>query len=321
MPLSTSQRRFVVFSALSLAYTVAAAIYGAYVRASMSGDGCGQHWPLCNGAVVPVAATTKTLVEYTHRVTSAACGVLVIVGVVWANRAYPRGHLARTAARLSLFFVLTEGAVGGALVLLRYVAESQELARGYWMAAHLLNTFAMLAAMALTVLFGAGLAAPRATRSAIGALTWVGGGLVLVTGMSGAIAALGDTLFPAQSLAHGLVQDLSPSAHLFLRLRVLHPIFAIGTAGVLLLLSGLVIGREQGALVRGAAYGLGGLVLAQVGVGFVNLALLAPISLQLVHLFFAYAVWIALWTLSVFVLGRHAASADLDGVHVEPARA
>ncbi len=321
MPLSTSQRRFVTFAAASLAYTVAAAIFGAYVRASMSGDGCGQHWPLCQGSVVPVAPTTKTIVELTHRVTSALCGPLAILGVVWANRAYPRGHLVRTATRLSLFFVITEGLVGGALVLLRYVAESQELARGWWMGAHLLNTFAMLAAMTLTVVFAAGVGAPRAPRGAVGALAVVGSALVLVTGTSGAIAALGDTLFPAQSLAHGLAQDLSPSAHLFLRLRVLHPIFAIATAGVLLLLSGLVVGREQGAFVRGAAYCLGGLVLAQVAVGLVNLSLLAPISLQLVHLFFAYAVWMALTVLSALLLERSAASTDLDGAHVEAARA
>ncbi|MBC7171358.1 MAG: COX15/CtaA family protein, partial [Polyangiaceae bacterium] len=171
MPSETtpSQRRFVLFIGVFLAYTIAVAVFGAYVRASMSGDGCGAHWPLCNGVVVPVAPSVQTLVELTHRVTSAACGLLAILGVFWSLRAYPRGHLARIGAGLTLFFVITEGLVGAGLVLLEYVAESQELARGYWMGAHLINTFVLLTSITVTGLFGAGVGAPRAPRESVGA--------------------------------------------------------------------------------------------------------------------------------------------------------
>ncbi len=322
-----ARRRFVAFAAASLLYTVAVAVFGAYVRASSSGDGCGAHWPLCNGVVVPVAPSTKTLIELTHRVTSALCGVIAIAVVVAARRAFPRGHAARTAAWLSLVLVITEGLVGAGLVLLEYVAGSRELARGWWMAAHLVNTFALLGAMTLTVLFAAGVRAPGRPRDAIAWLACGGLVLVLLTGTSGAIAALGDTLFPASSLAEGVAAELSPVAHAFVRMRVLHPIVAIGTAAALLLLAGMVLGgapragAQEGALVRRAAHGLRALVLAQTAAGFVNVALLAPIWLQLVHLLVAYAVWITLVVLAAAALAREGASADLHAADVEPARA
>src|SRR5215467_12703113 len=61
-----------------LAYNVAVIAWGAFVRASGSGAGCGRHWPLCNGEVVPRPTSVATVIEATHRATSG----LALVGVV-----------------------------------------------------------------------------------------------------------------------------------------------------------------------------------------------------------------------------------------------
>jgi heme A synthase len=111
--------------------------------------------------------------------------------------------------------------------------------------------------------------------------------------MTGAIAALGDTLFPARSLAEGLRADVDPAAHYLVRLRVLHPVLAI-LAGIYL--SGMVwaVGRARPAALTspwGRAVTL--LVLLQLVVGLTNLFLLAPTPVQLVHLLVADLLWIA----------------------------
>ncbi len=38
-----------------LLWNVLVALWGAYVRATGSGAGCGSHWPTCNGEILPRA--------------------------------------------------------------------------------------------------------------------------------------------------------------------------------------------------------------------------------------------------------------------------
>ncbi|HEX9001707.1 MAG TPA: COX15/CtaA family protein, partial [Blastocatellia bacterium] len=82
--------RFAKFAWLVVAYNLMVIVWGAYVRASKSGDGCGSHWPLCNGEVIPLAPTVKTLVEFSHRLSSGLALLLTVVLVVWAFRAFAR---------------------------------------------------------------------------------------------------------------------------------------------------------------------------------------------------------------------------------------
>src|ERR1700732_3618630 len=88
-------------------YNVLVILWGALVRATGSGAGCGNHWPLCSGEVVPQTPALATLIEFTHRATSGIDVVLVAVLVVWAFRAFPRRHPARRGATLSGFFLAT----------------------------------------------------------------------------------------------------------------------------------------------------------------------------------------------------------------------
>ncbi len=293
-------RRFAIGASALLAYTVAVVLWGAYVRATLSGDGCGDHWPLCNGVAIPVDPSLKTIIELTHRVTSGLCWIWTFVMWVVALRVFGRGRATRSAAGWSLFFMTTEALVGAGLVLFRMVADNPSTARGAWMAAHLINTFLLLSAltwMSYSAWREGGARFPSDTRS-----RWVLGGaaaVVLFVGVSGAIAALGDTLFPASSLRVGLREDFSPTAHIFLRLRLWHPVIAVLGSGYLIWLAADLLRRRPHPPVRKLAIILGGLVLIQIAVGLLNVALLAPVPMQLAHLLVADATWITLTLLAL----------------------
>ncbi len=312
MSSSVSSRSFRIFSWLTLVYTLAVVLWGAYVRATGSGAGCGDHWPVCNGEVVPRAPSVETLIEYTHRLTSGLALVLAVVLCVWGLRAHAKGHPVRKAAGASLFFMLTEAAVGAGLVLFKMVADNPSTARAWWMAAHLINTFLLVGAMALTCWWAEG--RERVVLRRQGLTGWlVAGSLVgvLVLGVSGAIAALGDTLFPATSLAEGLSQDVSPTAHVLLRLRVLHPVLAVAVGALVVFSATMVARLRPSPAVRKSARLLGVLYALQLVAGLVNLVLLAPVWMQLVHLLLADVVWVVLVRLSAAGLALGAPRADV----------
>jgi heme A synthase len=277
-----------------VAFSFAVIVWGAYVRASGSGAGCGAHWPLCNGTVLPRDPAIATVIEFAHRATSGIALLLVVGLVALARRDFPPGHFVRRAAWTTLFFMVTEALVGAGLVLLELVAQNDSIARAVYLGVHLANTFLLLAAMTLTAWWGSGRPAPRQPVDwrRLAPLGVVLLGLLLV-GVTGAITALGDTLFPVGSLAEGMRQDTSPTAHVLLRLRVLHPIFAVTVGVVLLTVAVRAILRDASPATSLVARVAAGLVLAQVAVGILNLLLLAPIWVQLVHLFLADLVWLS----------------------------
>ena len=286
--------RLARFAWLVLGWNVAVILWGAFVRATGSGAGCGAHWPLCNGEVVPRAPALETMVEFTHRATSGVALQLVFALALWVFRDRPKSHYARRAAAASVFFILTEAAVGAGLVLFQLVGANESVARALFMAGHLANTFVLLACLALTAHWCA--TGDPVRREAVSRYGWTFAlgalGLVAV-GKSGAVAALGDTLYPAQSILGGLAQDVSPTAHFLVQLRVAHPILAL--AGVLLvaLAASRALQATGDAGIRRAAWTVSSLALAQLAVGLLNVVLLAPVWLQIVHLLLADVLWIA----------------------------
>ena len=287
-------RRFARYAWTVLGYNIAVIIWGAYVRASGSGAGCGSHWPLCNGTVIPRSPRLETIIELTHRLTSGVALLLVVGLLVWAFRAYPRKSPVRYAAIASMVLIVTEALIGAGLVLFEYVARNVSIARAFWISGHLINTFLLLAALALTSWWASGIEPPR--RPARGAFPWtLSIGLVglIVLGVSGAIAALGDTLFPAGSLAEGIRQDFSSTAHVLLRLRVLHPFLAAVVGFSLIWIAWLVRERLTSQRVRRLCTVLMAVVVIQLAAGVANMLLLAPIWMQLVHLLLSDLVWIS----------------------------
>ena len=296
--------RLARFAWIVLAYNLAVIAWGAYVRASGSGAGCGSHWPLCNGQVVPPSPSVATLIEYSHRLTSGLALLSVVVLLVWTRRVRRPGDPARFGAALSLLFMLTEAAVGAGLVLFQLVAENASMARAMFMAVHLLNTFILLACITLTAWWLSG-GLPISVRGRSSTAAAVVGGCValLIVSTSGAVAALGDTLFPSTSLTDALWADLSATSHLLIRLRMFHPVLAVATALGLLAIAPR-IARRRGPRATRFAAAVCGLVAVQIVLGFANVLLLAPVWLQLVHLLVADAVWISFVLLGAEALGE-----------------
>jgi heme A synthase len=297
--------RFAKYAWIVLFANLLVILWGAFVRATGSGAGCGAHWPLCNGVVVPRAPQIETVIEFTHRLSSGVVLLLVLGLFIWAYRQYPKRHPVRLGATLSLVFITTEALVGAGLVLFEWVARDASLGRVISISVHLVNTFLLLAALTLTAWWASGGQAVSFKNRE--AMAWAFGfgflGILLI-GVTGAITALGDTLYPAGSLAEGIKQDFEATAHFLVRLRVWHPVIAIGVGLYILFLSGVAAMWEENRAIRKFALVVIGLVIVQWLAGLVNVLLLAPVWMQLVHLLLADTVWIFWVLLSANVFAR-----------------
>jgi heme A synthase len=295
--------KFAKYSWFVLAITIGVILWGALVRATGSGAGCGSHWPSCNGVVVPFNPTTETFIEFTHRATSGIAFLLVVGMVVWAFRNYPKGHPLRLGASMSMFFMTTEALVGASLVLFGWVGDDASLGRAISISVHLVNTFLLLAALSLTAWWASGGALFHLRGHGLVLVALAAGLLgVMVIGVTGAITALGDTLFPAGSLVEGFRQDIDPSAHFLIQLRVFHPLIAILVGFYQFFVASLIGLFSSNLVVKRFALSVIVLFFIQLVAGVVNLVLLAPIWMQLVHLFLADMVWISLVLLTASVL-------------------
>jgi heme A synthase len=315
LPLPTQQAarspRFAPFAWSVVAYGVAASAWGAFVRATGSGAGCGEHWPDCNGDVVPRAPRLETVIEFTHRLTAGLATVLVVTLAVWGWRAFPRRHPVRAWAGASVAFIASEALIGAGLVLFGLVKDDASPLRAVAMGLHLVNTFLLLAALTVTACaasgsgIDAGAGAAGGGGLSKGPVLWALAAplfMLIGAGATGAVAALGDTLFHAGSLAQGMRDDAASTAHLFVRLRALHPLLA-GLAAVAVLSGASVIKTlRTSAPVARAARIVRAVVVAQVVAGIVNLVLLAPVAMQIVHLVLADVVWIAVVALGARAL-------------------
>ncbi len=297
--------RFAKFAWGVLAWTVLNILWGALVRATGSGAGCGSHWPGCNGLIMPTPESIKieTIIEFTHRALSGMVLVLVLAQLVWGWRKYPKGSPVRIGITGSAVFILLEAALGASLVLFKLVEDNSSVERAVFISLHLLNTFILLAFLALTAWWASGGKAVSLKNKGYLPLLFGTGLLgVALLGMTGAITALGDTLFPATSLAEGLAQDSDPSANFLVRLRFYHPVIAILVVVYTLNLVRYIYGKFNNPVIRRLSLILGGLVLTQLAAGVINLLLLAPVWMQLVHLLLADSVWISYVLLSASTL-------------------
>lgn len=302
-------KRYAVFAWGVLAYNILVILWGAYVRATGSGAGCGSHWPLCNGLVVPRAPQLETIIEFAHRVSSGLSLILVAALIVRGFRLYERGHAIRRPLTLTGVFIVVEALLGAGLVLFGWTADNDSIARAVSMALHLVNTFALLAALAFSAWYAAGGPRVKLTgQGVLGAAWWLGLAVVIVLGMSGAVTALGDTLFPSESLVEGFQADFSPTAHILVRFRVLHPILAVGAGLYIVLLTRWLAARRRDARTQRLAYAQTTLFVVQIIAGAFNVALLAPVWMQLVHLGLAAAVWLVLVLLGAAAFAAPGAS-------------
>lgn len=264
-------------------------LWGAVVRATGSGSGCGANWPLCNGGLLPHHPRIQTVIEFTHRATTGVCSTLALIVVAWIFVARPRGDRARKAAVLSIFLLAVEAYLGRALVLHGWVDQNTSDARAIMQCVHFTNTLLLLAAFTLTwwwVRTPVGSTSSPSLDLRAKGTAWTALVLTIVTGATGSVAALADTLFPAPSLREGVAQDFATSAPLLVRMRWMHP-----AASLLALLAALLLCRYVS---RERARWIAGLLSLQVLLGLADLVALAPVTLQVLHLLGADLFWIAL---------------------------
>lgn len=291
--------KFLVF------YTVLVILWGAWVRISHSGDGCGESWPLCHGEFLPTSHGGKTWVEMTHRLMSGAFGLLVLGIFLWIRRTVPPGQPLRRWALMSLIFTVTEALLGAKLVLFGLVGQNASAFRSVAMGLHFLNSAFLVASLTQCMLFaqpgerarrplGDWIRIPVFRRLPVLTVT-----LLSFLGVTGTVAALSTTLFPSTSLIEGFARDFAEDAHFLLKLRALHPttgIFGGVALAILFLLFAEVLPVEH-RRERRASYGMAIFIGLTVIVGTITLLWLSPVALKLTHLLLAHSlvVMLTIW--------------------------
>ncbi len=286
---------FTRFAWFAVAYNLLVILWGVFLRASYSGDGCGQHWLTCQGEAIPSAPELKTVIEFSHRLTTALAGIVVLVLAGWAFKKFHRGDRVRKFAFLSLIFIIIEGAIGGGLVLTGNTAANWTPTRPFWTAGHLINTFILIAFLTLTA-WSSGHTHSVFRRPSTKDITLVSVGVAIIffVGITGSMAALSNMLFPSETLIEGIAKDFDPDSHFLLRLRLLHPIASILSAVFLIFLADkLKRAANASADTSRWARNLSVLILIQVAFGAATLLMLGPIIMQLGHLLLADLVWIS----------------------------
>lgn len=289
---NSKQNTFVKIAWFVFGFNMLVILWGVFLRASDSGDGCGQFWLTCNGEVVPSAPQLKTVIEFTHRIMSGLDLPITLTMAILAWLWFEKGNLIRKFAWASVVFVIVEGLLGAGLVLTGNTAGANTPSRPFWAMGHLITTFILLAVLSLTVYYAKGgekfsLKTTRKNQWLLG----IGLFGILFVGLSGSLAALSNMLFPSGSLSEGIAKDFSDASHILLRLRISHPILAVLTTVYLFFLT-MWINKTATQSTKTWANRLTIIVFVQLIFGGLTLAMLAPILMQIGHLLLADLVWV-----------------------------
>jgi protoheme IX farnesyltransferase len=291
-----------------LAYLLAVLLFGAFVRASLSGDGCGTSWPLCDGGLLPMEASSARIIEFTHRASSGLLLLLMAGLSAWSRALWPRRHFVRTASAVALAATVVSALVGAALVVFQWVTHDKSAGRAVAMPLHLVNNYVLVAALVAAV-FAArtGRTPTFKGQGQVGSgVKWAAAG-VFALGATGALSALGKTAFEhelasVRGIAERIALHVAPDAHPLLRGGVVHPLIATSVGLLIVWVCGLLSQARPAPEVRRWARWTVGLYVAQMAFGLVNLLVSAPVGMQLGHLALALAGWIALTMMSLHAL-------------------
>jgi cytochrome c oxidase assembly protein subunit 15 len=282
------------FAWFVVGYDVAVILWGAYVRATGSGAGCGSHWPLCNGEFLPSAPHAHTAIEFTHRLTSGVSLTLAAILLFWCWRRTTKGDWPRYTAVAAAALLLNEAILGALLVLVDHVGGlDQATTHALFLCLHFGNTLCLLAALAVTARWLSSSCLRFVFVRRRSRIFAMGFGLlaVMITGITGSLASLGDTLFPPDSLRRAVLDDFSASTPTLVRLRAIHPVAAVLGALCVLWLFQAFWRKEKRSI---WVYLLPITLTCQIALGAINVFLLAPIWMQMTHLLVAELFWIVL---------------------------
>lgn len=321
--MDSRHRAFVNFAWLNVGYNLLVIMWGAFVRATGSGAGCGDHWPLCDGQVIPRAPDTAQMIEFSHRVTSGMALLLAVALLVWALRLFAAGHPARRAAIAAMAFMIVESLIGAGLVLFQLVAHNASMTRALSLGLHLVNTLLLIGAIALTAWYASGKPAPE-LRGKGGLLAMLIAALIgtAIVGSSGAVTALGDTLLQMGVLPGGVSQPISRDSHPLVLMRIIHPVLGTLVGLAMITLAQRAMRYDPSPATRRLAWATAAIFVGQIFLGALNVMLKAPVWMQLVHLLFADLAWLTLVLLSATLLARPATVSALHApvVSGSPAR-
>jgi cytochrome c oxidase assembly protein subunit 15 len=294
-----------------LGYTLLVILWGAWVRISFSGDGCGDSWPLCDGKLIPKERDGKTWIEFGHRLMSGAFGIYVFIVWAWGRKLFQKTHRARLYGFLTLFFTVTEALLGAKLVIFGLVTDNDSPWRAFSMGAHMFNSLLLVGSITVwleslnpvrvppqeELIKNLGYQLKWSIHKFIPATVF----LFIAVAITGSVAALSSTLFPSQSLLDGLLQELDPNAHYLVRLRGLHPLTATLVGGGLALIAWVIGQSVRDAELKSRSMRLALLTGVGVVFGMLTLFLLYPIWMKLTHLLIAHLIWIhlLLWLVSL----------------------
>lgn len=266
---------------------------GALVRATNSGAGCGESWPRCDQQLFPIPDSIEQLIEFTHRMLTSGLVIGGIALIVLSYVQLGKSHPVTRVAVIAFGFLLFESVLGAALVLFGWVEQDASIGRLVAVPIHLMNTFALIAAYALVAWRAAGRADFSISNAGHrGRVLVIGAGILVLIAAIGSLNALADTLFPAESIVSAITEEFGSTAPILLKIRVLHPIVAIGgSIGIVFIIRYLDVGMSRSTRKRG--WMIMGIIGLQFVVGLVNIALLTPVEIQVFHLVIADLLWIA----------------------------
>lgn len=270
-----------------LLYTLIVILWGAWVRISHSGDGCGDSWPLCHGQFIPSAEQKKTWVEFSHRITSGLFGLFIIAIFLYIRRSN-LSALSKKISFWTLIFTITEALLGAKLVLFRLVGSDDSMFRAFAMSLHQLNSLLLSGSIALLYFsFKHHELKPNLKK------IFLPLGFILIC-MTGAWAALSTTLFPSENLLSGLMADLNQNSHWLVQLRISHPLLALTIGSALALYFWYDGIQSQNRTRQFYSYLTAVTFLFGLLFGIMTLFALSPIWMKIAHLCLAHVMWIIL---------------------------
>lgn len=281
-------------------------LWGAWVRFSHSGDGCGANWPLCHNEWIPESDSSKTWVEWFHRASSSVFGLFVLFLVFFSFKYFPKNHKVRFWSVMTLVFTISEALIGAFLVLKGLTGQNFSGLRLFILNAHLLNSLFLTASLVLCLRYSSGVVSIPFKK-----IGFLAGGCLIIA-LTGSIASLSNTLFPSSSLSEGWVMDFDENSPWIVHLRLWHPVIAVFVGGaVLFYLLWNFTGKNDFIQLmelfknkKSILYKLKTLIdynkqfflicLLFLGLftGGAALLTLSPLMMKMIHLLTAYLIWI-----------------------------
>ena len=259
-------------------------LWGAWVRISHSGDGCGQSWPSCQGQyLIDSGEQEKTWIEWIHRATSGLFGIVVLILVVWSFLKFPLRHPVCKSVLCVFLFTISEALIGARLVLAGLTGSNTSPVRMLTMNLHLLNSLLLVSSLFVCWRFSIGRRFSFSWQSFTPILVF------LMIAVFGSVSSLASSLFPSHSLWEGLALDFNPESPWLIRLRLLHPLLALILGGAFLYYCFFKDKPEQGDKAQTCSRKIFIICLCLLLLsGLMNLLLLSPVFLKLTHLLIVY---------------------------------